>query len=93
MTSSNILELMWISAHSIRLQDLMKMTANSTPDQLRLKGMKAEVCFDDLVSEPTRSSKDQDNNPHPDLMGYASNWQEFVSEGLYPQFDIRQTTN
>ena len=73
MTSSSVLELMWISAHSMTLQDLMKMTANSTPDQLRLKGMKAEVCLDDLVSEPTRSSKDQDNNLHPHLMPYTPN--------------------
>ena len=84
---------MWISAHSMTLQDLMKMTANSTPDQLRLKGMKAEVCLDDLVSEPTRSSKDQDNNLHPHLMPYTSNWEQFVSQSLYSQLDIRQTTN
>src|SRR6266568_3386534 len=53
MTSLSVLELIWISAYSITLQDFMK-TRVSLPDQLRLKGMKAEVCLADLKSEPIR---------------------------------------
>ena len=89
VTSTSVLELMWISARSMTLQDLMKTTGNSTPDQLRLKGIKAEVCLADLVSEPTRSPKDQVNYFQPGLTAYAPNWQEFVSEGLYFQLNIR----
>ena len=84
---------MWISAHSMTLQDLMRISGNSSPDQLRLEGIKSEVCLVDLGSEPTRSPKDKNNNPQPDFKAYAPNWQEFVSAGLYPQFDIRQITN
>ena len=93
VTSLSVLELMWISAHSTTFQDLMKMSGNSTPDQLRLKGMKAEVCLADLVSQPARSPKHEDNNCQPDLTAYAPNWQEFVSEGFYPQLHTRQPTN
>ncbi|KAG8215448.1 hypothetical protein J3R82DRAFT_9062 [Butyriboletus roseoflavus] len=52
-SSPNILGLIWISAHSIGLQAFMK-SGNSLPDQLRLKGMKAEVCLADMKSEPIR---------------------------------------
>ena len=93
VTSSSVLELMWISAHSMALQDLMKMTSNSSPDYLRPKGMKAQVNLADLVSEPTRCPMDKDNNSQPDFKVYAPNWQVFTTEGLYPQFNIKQTAD
>ena len=75
ITSPNILGLIWISAHSIGLQDFMK-TCNSLPDQLRLKGMKAEVCLGDMKSEPIRLLGNTDYNLQMDAKAHAS-----LSEG------------
>ena len=75
ITSPNILGLIWISAHSIGLQDFMK-TCNSLPDQLRLKGMKAEVCLGDMKSEPIRLLGSIDHNLQMESKAHPS-----ISEG------------
>ena len=76
ITSPSILGLVYISAHSISLQDFMK-TANSLPDQLRLKGMKAEVCLADMKSEPIRLLGSTDHNLQIDAKANASS--RFIS--------------
>ncbi|KAG8215503.1 hypothetical protein J3R82DRAFT_9148 [Butyriboletus roseoflavus] len=71
ITSPNTLGLIYISAHSIVLQDFMK-TGNSLPDQLRLKGMKAEACLADMKSEPIRVLGSTDHNLQIDAKVHAS---------------------
>ncbi|KAF8554057.1 hypothetical protein OG21DRAFT_1581203 [Imleria badia] len=51
LTCSGILGLMWISAKSKPLQDIMKRTNYAIPDQLRLKGTIDQVALADLAFE------------------------------------------
>jgi hypothetical protein len=84
ITSPNILGLIWISAHSISLQDFMK-ASNPPLDQLRIKGMKAEVCLADMRSEPIGLHGSTDWNLQLDSEALAHDWQEYISKGS-PQF-------
>ena len=79
VTSSGVLELIWITAHSTALQDLMKTVGSSVPDQLRLRGMKAEFCLADLASEPTTC--EEENNIQ--FEAYTLQWQRFSTQGLF----------
>ena len=75
ITSPSLLGLVYISVHSISLQDLMK-TGNSLPDYLRLKGIKAEVCLGDMKSEPIRLLGSIDHNLQMESKAHPS-----ISEG------------
>lgn len=83
VTSSGVLELMWISAHSMILQNLMRTMGSSIPDQLRLRGMKAEVCLADLASKSTTCQEDDNRDTQPEFQAYAPKWQEFSIKGLF----------
>ena len=80
ITNPNTLGLTYISAHSVALQDFMK-TGNSLLDQLRLKGMKAEVCLADMKSEPIRLLGSTNHNLQMDAKAHASGWQVHIIKG------------
>ena len=82
ITSPHTLELIWISAHSIGLQDFMK-ASNSLPDQLRLQGMKAEVCLADMQSESIRLLGSTNHNIQMDEKDHSPIWQTNSSEGSF----------
>ncbi|KAG8217910.1 hypothetical protein J3R82DRAFT_6076 [Butyriboletus roseoflavus] len=66
----NTLGLIYTSGHSTSLQEFMK-TGNSLPDQLRLMGMKAEVCLANMKSEPIRLLGSTDYNLQMDTNSHA----------------------
>ena len=86
ITSLSLLELMWISNHSTTLHDFMKRMKNSASDQLRIEGMKIELCLLNLNSGMTRGS--DRNNPNVTSTTHSSNQHQFTAEG---QFDIFHT--
>lgn len=81
VTSSGVLELIWISAHSIILQDLMKTASSSASDQLRLRGMRAELCLANLASKQI-ISQDNNKNIQSGSGDHALDWKRF-SKGLF----------
>ena len=80
--SPNILELIWISAHSIGLQNFMK-AGNSLPDQLRLQGMRAEVCLADMKSEPIRLLGSANHILQMHEKDHPPSWQTNSLKGLF----------
>ena len=76
------LGLIWISAHSIGLQDFMK-TGNFLPDQLRLQGMKAEVCLADMKSKSIRLLGSIDYKFHMSAKIHASSGQVHMLKGPF----------
>ena len=82
ITSPNTLGLIWVSAHSISLQDFTK-TGSFIPGQLRLKGMKVEVCHANMESEPIRLLGSTDHDIQMDGKVHSPSWQTYtISEGL-----------
>ena len=96
ITSPSILELMWISAHSATLQDFMTRTGKSMSDQLRIEGIKTEVCLLNLDTGPTKCHSDEDNNLNLKLSStaYLPNWQQFIAQGQFSIFySVYQMSN
>lgn len=83
VTSPSILELMWISAHSITLQDFMTRTGNSMSDQLRIEGVKAEVFLLNPDTGPTKCHSDEDNNHKLGSTTHLPNWKQFIAQGQF----------
>ena len=80
VTSPSILELVWISAHSTTLHDFMTRTDNSMSDQLRIQGVKTEVCLLDLNTGPTRCHSDEGDLGST---SYFPNWKQFIAQGQF----------
>ncbi|KAF8557198.1 hypothetical protein OG21DRAFT_379019 [Imleria badia] len=79
ITSVSLLELMWISIHSTTLQDFMTRTNTSMSDQLRIEGMKIELCL--LNLDTGIKGSDKDNILNLSSTTYSPNWQQFIAEG------------
>ena len=77
---------MWISNHSTTLHDFMKRMKNSASDQLRIEGMKIELCILNLNSGLTRGL--DGDNLNSTSTAYSPNQQQFTAEG---QFNVFQT--
>ncbi|KAH0835537.1 hypothetical protein J3R83DRAFT_9237 [Lanmaoa asiatica] len=80
ITSPNILGLIYISVHSISLQDFMKLGIPLL-DHLRLKGMKAEVCLAGMNSEPIRLLASTNHNLQVDAKAYSPHGHILEGEG------------
>jgi hypothetical protein len=93
VTSPSILELMWISSHSATLQDFMARRDNSMTDQLRIEGIKTEVCLLNLDNGPTKCHSDEDNNPELNSTAYFPVWQQFIAQGQFStHYSVYQIT-
>ena len=76
MASTDVLGLMWLLAHSTTLHSIMEGMGKPISDQLRLKGMKAEVCLTDLESEPVRCHAESYQQT------WSIDWKVFSAQGL-----------
>ena len=86
ITSLSLLELLWISIHSMTLQDFMTRTNNSVSDQLRIEGMKIELC---LLNQDSGLSKGPDGkNPSMSTTAHSPKWHHFIAEGQFSIFSI-----
>ena len=90
VTSPSILELMWVSAHSTILQDVMARADKSMSDQLRIEGIKTEVCLLNLDIESTHCQSAKESSLELSSTAHLPNWQQFVAQG---QFSILQVYN
>lgn len=87
LISTDVLGMMWMSAHSSTLYNLMREVDKPISDQLRLKGMKVEVCLADLESEPEASGHWLASKAH-----YIY-WKEYFAMGLELTGNPWQWTN
>ena len=86
ITNPNTLGLMWISVHSISLQDFIK-TSSSLLDQLRIMGMKAEVCLADMKSDSIRFHESTNYNLQLDSRVLTHDFHGYIPKGSF-QFNI-----
>ena len=83
ITSLSILELMWISTHSTTLQDCMTKMVNSMSDQLRIEGIKTEVCLLNLDAKLTICHLNKVNNLNQKSMDHSSNCKPGTAKGQF----------
>ena len=75
-----------MSIHSTTLHNFMKRIDTSLSDQLRIEGMKIELCLLNLDSGLTRGS--DGDNLNTTSTAYSPNQQQFTADG---QFNVFQT--